>query len=135
MSTKMEDNIKLNGNTQYFIDMTYYAIPSNKSKLTIFVLLTFNKDLYKTILCNNSLIYNENKNTFINIFKFLKIKYNFYPIRIIIDYSMALLNALKVSFPEVKIVTCFFHFMQNQIKKLPEIRNKNKVLKNYAKIC
>ena len=88
MSTKMEDNIKLNCNTQYFSDITYYAIPRNKSKLKIFILLAFNKDLYKTILCNISLIYNENKETFINIFNFLKNKYNFYPTRITFDYSI-----------------------------------------------
>ena len=91
------------------------------------------KDLYKTILCNVSLIYNGNKETFINIFKFLNNKYNLYPTRIKFDYSMDLLNALKFSFPEAKIVPCFFHFMKNQIKKLPEVRNKNTVLKHYAK--
>lgn len=111
----MKDNIKLNGNTQYFSDITYYAIPPNKSKLKIFILHQFNKDLYKTILCNISL-YNENKETFINIFNFLKNKNNFYPSRIEIDYSMALLNTLKVCFPQTKIVPYFFHFIQNQIK-------------------
>ena len=46
---------------------------------------------------------------------------------------MSLLKSIKFCYPDAKIVLCFFHFMQNHIKKLPEIRNKNKVLKNYAK--
>ena len=46
---------------------------------------------------------------------------------------MSLLLSIKLCFPESKLITCFFHFMQNQIKKLPEIRSKNKVLKDYAK--
>ena len=129
----MKDNIILKENTQYFSDITYYAVPPNKSNLKIFVLLAFNKNLYKTILCNISLIYNENKETFISIFNFLKNKFNFYPPKITIDYSMSLLKANKYCFPDAKIVPCFFHFMQNQIKKLPELRNKNKVIKNYAK--
>ena len=43
MSTKMEDNIKLNGNAQYFSDITYYAIPSNKSKLKLFILIALQR--------------------------------------------------------------------------------------------
>ena len=80
--------------------------------MKIFIILAFNKDLYKTILFNIFLIYNENKETFINIFNFLKNKCDFYPTRITIDYSMALLNAIKVSFPESKIVPYFFHLIQ-----------------------
>ena len=33
------------------------------------------------------------------------------------------------------MIPCFFHFIQNNIKKLPEIRSKNKTIKEYAKDC
>ena len=67
------------------------------------------------------------------VFNYLKNKYEFYPPKIPTDYSIPLLKSIKFCYPEAKIVPCFFHFMQNQIKKIPEIRNKNKVLKNFAK--
>ena len=50
MTDKMEKNIILKENIQFFSDITYYAVPPNKNNLKIFVLLAFNKNLYKTIL-------------------------------------------------------------------------------------
>ena len=75
----MEYNIKLISNIQYFNYITYYAIPPNQSKYNIFILLAFNRDYFKTILWNISIISNENKETFIILFYFLKNKYTFYP--------------------------------------------------------
>lgn len=65
MAKDMEANIKLENNIHYFADITYYAIPPNQSKYKIFILLSFNNNLHKTILCNISNIANENKETFI----------------------------------------------------------------------
>lgn len=50
-------------------------------------MLAFNKKFYKTILCNISIIANENKETFITLYNHLKTKYNFKQNRIAIDYS------------------------------------------------
>ena len=133
MTGKMKENIKLEGNIQYFNDITYYAIPPNENKYKIFLLLAFNKDLYQTILCNITIINKENKETFITLYNYLRNKYNFVPNKITIDYSQAFILAIKKAFPSCKIIPCFFHFMQNQIKYLPELRSKNKTLKNYAK--
>ena len=56
----MINHINNPNNKQYFNDITYYAIPPNKNYYKIYILMTINKDLYKTIICNISLISNEN---------------------------------------------------------------------------
>ena len=133
MTTEMIDNIKKENNIQYFNDITYYAVPPNKNRYKIYILLAFNKDLFKTIICNISLITNENKETFIVLYNYFKNKYNFQPNKITSDYCPALISSIKITFPNTKIVPCFFHFLQNNIKKLPELRSKNNTLKKYAK--
>ena len=97
--------------------------------------MAFNKDLFKTIICNLSIIENENKETFVTILEYLKVKYNWLPERISIDYSRAERNALIYSFPNIEIIPCFFHFMENIIKHFKEIRSNNKTIKNLAKDC
>ena len=132
MTTEMIDNIKKENNIQYFNDITYYAVPPNKNRYKIYILLAFNKDLFKTIICNISLITNENKETFFVLYNYFKNKYNFQPNKITSDYCPALISSIKITFPNTKIVPCFFHFLQNNIKKLPELRSKNNTLKKYA---
>ena len=61
MTEEMINNINNPNNIQYFNDIIYYAIPPNKNHYKIYILMVFNKDLYKTIICNISLISNENK--------------------------------------------------------------------------
>ena len=72
MSDEMEENIKNNKNTQYFIATTYYATPPNSAQNKIMVILAFNSESFKSILCNLSIISNENKETFFTIFEYLK---------------------------------------------------------------
>ena len=79
MTKEMENNLISEDNSQYFADCTYYAIPPNKSKYKLFLILAFNKKKQKSVLCNISIISNENKETFITVLNFLKIKYNFTP--------------------------------------------------------
>ena len=98
-------------------------------------MLAFNKKLYRTIICNISIIANENKETFIVLFNHLKIKYNFNPKKITIDFSKALILSLKVCFPSIIIIPCFFHYMQNVIRHFKEIKRKNKTIKDLAKDC
>ena len=76
MTTNMETNIQMKNNIQYFLDVTYYVTPPTNKKYKLFVLLAFNKDLFKTIICNLSIIENENKETFVTILEYLKVKYN-----------------------------------------------------------
>ena len=133
MTNEMENNIKDEENIQYFADVTYYAIPPNQSKYKIFMLVAFNKKLYRTILCNISIIANENKETFITLLTHLKTKYNFIPKKFTIDYTKAHLISIKFIYPLCTIIPCFFHFMQNNAKRLPEIRHKNKTIKELAK--
>ena len=76
------------------MDVTYYSSPPSKVKYKLFVLLAFNQSKYKTILCNLSLIENENTETFITILSHLKNKYNFNPQKISIDFSKAEFKAI-----------------------------------------
>lgn len=72
MIKEMEHNLKTLSNIQYFSDVTYYCIPPNIHKFRLFILLSFNKEKYKTLLCNISLISNEYIETFQTILEFLK---------------------------------------------------------------
>ena len=83
MTESMEENIKKLNNIHYFIDVTYYSTPPFKSKYKLLVILSFNKDLFRAILCNLSLIANENIETFITVFEYLKAKYNFNPKKLV----------------------------------------------------
>ena len=76
---------------------------------------------------------NENKKTFVTILEYLKIKYNWVPERITIDYSRAEKNVLIYSFLNVDIIPCFFHFMENITKHFNEIRANIKTIKNLSK--
>ena len=72
MNTEMKENIKNQENIQYFLDVTYYATPPNNKKYRILIIISFNSELFRTLLCNISIISNENKETFFTIFDYLK---------------------------------------------------------------
>ena len=131
MTKSMAENIKLNDNIQHFMDVKYYSSPPSKVKYKLFVILVFNQQKYKKVLCNLSLIENENAETFITILAHLKNKYNFNPQKLSIDFSRAEYKAIKNVFSNVIFIPCFFHFMNNIIKLIPEIRNKNKNITNF----
>ena len=97
----------------YFMDVTYYATPPINRKYKLMVILAFNKDLFKSIICNLSIIENENTETFIQILKFLKIKYNWKPEKISIYFSKSEKKSLNFVFPIIQIVPYFFHFITN----------------------
>ena len=65
--------------------------------------------------------------------KYLSNKYNWKPTRISIDYSKSERNAILELFPDIEILPCFFHFMENIVKHLKELRSKNKTIKKLAK--
>ena len=79
--------------------VTYYVTPPNNKKFKLLMVLAFNNNLYKTLLCNISIISNENKETFISVLNFLKNRYNFNPGKITIYYSLSELNAIQYIYP------------------------------------
>ena len=85
MSQEMEININKKENIQYFFDVTYYATPPGIHNYKLLIILTFNRELFKTIFINLTLIQNENKETFVIIFSYLKNKYNWIPLNATIE--------------------------------------------------
>lgn len=121
MTKEMEQNIQKDNNIQYFSDVTYYCIPPNQYKYKLFILLAFNKDLYKRILCNISLISNENIETFTTLLEYLKNKYQFNPSRVTIDFSKAEFNSFKNVFPDITIIPCL-SFLSKYNQKVNRIK-------------
>ena len=95
--------------------------------------MAFNSEKYKSILCNLSLICNENIETFMIILEHLKNRYNFNPKRISLDFSKAQYIAFKRIFKNINILPCFYHFCQSITRKLTELKSDNEVLKEKAK--
>jgi len=61
MTELMITNISNINNIQYFMEVTYYATPPNHKNHMILIILAFNQALFKTILCNLSIISNVKK--------------------------------------------------------------------------
>ena len=125
MNDEMEENIKNKNNCQYFLDTRYYATPPNSKQNKMVEILAFNKADYKTVICNLSIISNENKEIFLALFEYLRNRYNWQPKLITIDYSIPELTSIFSVFPKVTILPCFFHFIKNIIKKLPQLKSRN----------
>ena len=62
MTPEMEQNLKDKNNIQFFCDVTYYCVPPNNNKYRLFIIISFNKEKYKSTLCNITMI-----NTIIDI--------------------------------------------------------------------
>ena len=99
----------------------------------ILIILAFNSKEFKSILCNITLIANENKETLITVYEYLKNKYQWNPQHISIDFSKAELKSIKLIFKNITIVPCFFHFISNIIKHLKQLKSKNIKERNIAK--
>ena len=133
MTEDMINNIRNKHNIQYFMDVTYYETPPpNVNKYKLLIIIAFNLEEYKTTTSNISILSNENKPTFITILEHLKIRYNFYPNKLTIDYYKAEFSAIKTIFPNSIIIPCFFHFIMNISKKIPNLKSKNKSEKTFA---
>mgnify|MGYP002624394402 CR=1 FL=1 len=132
LTKEMEDNLINKNISQYFGDVTYYCTPPNKHKYRLFILMGFNKEKYKTVLCNISLICNENMETFKVILEHLKLKYNFHPNKITLDFSKAEYYAFKIVYKDIIIIPCFYHYCKNIIRNLPELKSKTKTIKKQA---
>ena len=77
MTKQMIENIANQNNTQYFMDVTYYATPPNNQKFKILIILAFDNTKYSTVLCNISLILNENKETFYSVLEYFNKRYKY----------------------------------------------------------
>ena len=64
--------------------------------------------------------------TMTEIFEYLKSKYNFIPEKVSIDFIKSEYIALTTVFKNICILPCFFHFTTNIVKKLPDLKSKNK---------
>ena len=55
----------------------------------MWILLAFNKNYNKTVICNITLLKNENFETFDILLKYRKSKYNFHPQVMTVDFNKA----------------------------------------------
>ena len=97
----------------------------------LFIILGFDSIERKTKLIFIGLI-KKNIKTFTIIIRYLKDNYKFQPKFIICDCSLAEMISIRKEFPLCKIILYYFHIIQNCIRKLPQLRNKNKDLKKRA---
>ena len=70
------------------------------------------------------------KKTFIEILNYLKVKYNWFPTKIKIDYRLSEKNAINYAFQICKIIPCFFHFVLNITKNMKANIISNNIIKD-----
>ena len=134
LTNQMKDNLSKHYDiNQWFLDATYYAIPRKNNSFKLLLLLGFNKKENITVLGAICLIKNENEETFKSILEYLNINYKFEPKIINVDCNKAEIIAIKKTFLNTKINICYYHLMKKFVQHLPELRSKNKILKNKAK--
>ena len=131
MTKEMEDNLTNENNKQYFADVTYYYTPPNSQGNKLFIIMSFNKEKFKSILCSITLLCNDVE-TFSVILEHLKLKYKFNPNKVTIDYSKSEYLAFKNIFNNIIIIPCFYNFCKNIIRHLPEIKSKTNTIENFA---
>ena len=130
----MIENLTNNNIIQYFTDVTYYDTPTASKKYKILSVLGFDIIDKKTKLCTLALNANENHETYGSIFLYLKILYKYNPKNITSDFNKACISALKHIFPDVRLIPCYFNYIQICYKHLPELKQKNRSLKKMQKI-
>ena len=129
----MSENISNPKNIQYFDDTRYNTVPYSSKKIKLWVLVAFNKVHQRTILCCLALIKNENKETYLTIFDYLKNKYKSEPKIMTVDFGRGCYTALKDKFENINIILCYYHFL-NRLKlhiKSSYIGNKKDFKKIY----
>ena len=135
MTNTMKECLKANTDkhNQFFIDITYYAIPRNNDNFKLCVIMAFNKENKMTELCSLVLIKNENVETIVEILTFLQKNYNFNPTLITSDCALSFAIAIKKTFPQCIHILCYYHVIKRIILHLKELKSKNKELKRKAK--
>lgn len=70
---------------------------------------------------------------FLTIFNHLKIKFSFEPKYVVSDFQRAQIIAIGESFPQSKILLCWFHTLKNIKNKITFLSSKNSNKKIIAK--
>jgi hypothetical protein len=98
----------------WLIDATFRTCPVNFYQLLTIQTYNFNRSFPMFyILMNNKKII-----SYINIFNFLKTKYNVAPKIVVTDLEIALNNAIETVYSTVKKYYCMFHYSQALYKKM-----------------
>ena len=100
----------------------------------MWIMLSYNKKYNKFLICNISLIKNENIETFKCIINHLKETYNFNPKIMTVDFCKAAYITFKNTYKDIIMVPCFFHLLQRLILHLPQYKDQNVQLKIIQKI-
>ena len=66
-----------------------------------------------------ALIANENHETYGLIFLYLKRLYKYNPKYITSDFNKTCISAINHIFPDVRLIPCYFHYIQICYKQLP----------------
>ena len=100
----------LENNNDWFIDGTFDAVP-----LIYLQLFTIHAIIQgKVIPCAYVLLPNKTQVTYTSVLRQLQtLRPNLQPNSVLIDFELAIKNALEVVFPGVHVFGCFFHFSQN----------------------
>lgn len=77
------------------------------------------------ILYSYALINDENKENFVTIFDYLKLKFSFEPKYIVTNFQKGQISAIGASLPQAKIILCSFYTLRNIKNKIQFLSSKN----------
>ena len=119
--------------TQIFIDQNYKLVPVNSGAKCITTCFGYDSlpKCYSLILV--ALFPHEEKETFTDLNRILRDKYNFHPEKITFDFQRANINAIEQMYPKSTIVTCFFHFVKALWTKASKLGLRQKKYKKQTK--
>ena len=113
------DNIQLLAESpSWFMDGTFKTAPE-----LFFQLYTIHSCTAKKVLpCVYALLPNKQQATYNRLFEILKEhQNNLAPQNVMVDFELAVLNAITTSFPDSSKKGCFFHFSQAIFKKIQSL--------------
>ena len=76
-------------------------------------MIAYNSEIKEFELVFAASLNKEDKDIFIQLYEFLKFKYNFNPALITCDFSMIDKSVINRVFDKILIITCFFHLIQS----------------------
>lgn len=99
--------------SQYFMDITYNCVPKSKYIYKLLIIIGFDNNLYKSVICCFSLIIDGLTTTLNFLFNILKTEMGFNPKIINTDFQQSLRKSIKLIFPECNIYPCYYHFTKS----------------------
>lgn len=121
---------------QWFIDATFKVAPKGfKQILNILVFIPQLQIFYPSCFI---LMTHKSQNLYQFVFENLKViseslKFKLDPKFIMVDFEDALRNALKISFPNIQLGGCYFHFVKALYNRISKLGLKRKQYKAKAK--